>query len=403
MSSLYSKVTILLIGFLLLTRSIYCQKTGSLKQQDFLEEIEFEWARGLLFVPVQIEGKTFRFILDTGGSLSISTTIQELFSFEQIAVAKVVGVNKLSKRVPYVKVPSLRLGALEFSNYNATVSDYTGYPYDCLRADGIIGRDFLKDLILELDLPNKKLKLSDNPLKLKLPKEGGIPVKIDRKTSLPYIQVNVEPFGKQWVVFDSGSDDVFSFKTQTIEQYRRKSKFKEHPIETFFGVTSLGASGVIPKPMAAFTTYIESLQLGDAALEGFYTDISKRSRSRIGTGLMKYGKVTLDYQRKKFYFQPKEKSQKATAMKGSIGFLPRYAGEAYIVTALQSGSEAEKKGLRLGDTILQINELNLRDMEAIKHCQLYLEGYNWEATEQTELVFLSRGEEKAITVKTIKY
>ncbi|NET34238.1 MAG: clan AA aspartic protease, partial [Cyanothece sp. SIO1E1] len=296
MSSLCSKVTFLLIGFLLLTQRIYCQKSATLAQQDFLEEIEFEWVRGLIFIPVQIEGKKYRFILDTGGSLSISTAIQEQFSFEQVAVAKVVGINRLSKRVPYVKVPSVRLGSLEFSNYNAIVSDYSRYPFTCLAADGIIGRDFLKDLILELNLPEKKIKLSDNPEKLSPPKKGEIPVKIQRKTSLPYLKVNVEPFGKEWVIFDSGSDDLFSFKTKTIEQLRQKSKFKQQPVETYFGVTSLGSSGVIPKPMAAYTTYIEKLQLGDAVLEGFYADLSKRSRSRVGTGLMKYGIITVDYQ-----------------------------------------------------------------------------------------------------------
>lgn len=405
MSSLYSKVTFLLIGFLLLTQHIYCQKSATLAQQDFLEEIEFEWVRGLIFIPVQIDGKKYRFILDTGGSLSISTAIQEQFSFEQVAVAKVVGINRLSKRVPYVKVPSVRLGSLEFSNYNAIVSDYSRYPFTCLAADGIIGRDFLKDLILELNLPEKKIKLSDNPEKLNPPKKGEIPVKIQRKTSLPYLKVDVEPFGKEWVIFDSGSDDLFSFKTKTIEQLRQKSKFKQQPVETYFGVTSLGSSGVIPKPMAAYTTYIEKLQLGDAVLEGFYADLSKRSRSRIGTGLMKYGIITVDYQKKKFYFQPRESIQKAMAMKGSMGFSPRYEDGAYIVSALQVGSEAEKKGLKLGDTILQLNQFNLRDKNenVAKHCQLYLKGYGWEENETTKLTFLSEGKEKTITLKTVKY
>ncbi len=405
MSSLYSKALFLLIGPLLLTQSIFCQKSATLTQRDFLEEIEFEWVRGLIFIPVEIEGKTYRFILDTGGTLAISTDIQEQFSFEQVAVANVVGINKLSKKVPYVKVPSVRFGSLEFSNYNAIVSDYSEYPFSCLAADGIIGRDFLRGLILELNLPEKKIKLSDNSLKLSLPKGGEIPVKIQRKTSMPYIKVEVSPFGKEWVVFDSGSDDLFSFKTKTIEQLRQKSRFKQHPVETYFGVTSLGSSGVIPKPMAAYTTYIEQLELGDAVLEGFYADVSKRSRSRVGTGLMKYGVITIDYQQKKFYFQPKESIQKATAMKASMGFLPRYEGGVYIVSALQVGSEAERKGLKLGDTILQLNQFNLRDKNenVLKHCQLYLNGYGWQENETTKLTFLSEGKEKTITLKTVKY
>ncbi len=405
MSSLYAKATFLLISLLLFTQRSLGQKSGTLVQQDFLEEIAFEWVRGLIFIPVEIEGKSYRFILDTGGALAISTAIQAQFSFEQVATAKVVGINKLSKSVPYVKVPSVRLGRLDFSNYNAIVSDYSEYPYTCLAADGIIGRDFLRGLILELNLPEKKIKLSDDPKKLNLPKKGAIPVKIQRKTSMPYIKVEVAPFGEEWVVFDSGSDDLFSFKTKNIEQLHQKSNFKQHPVETYFGVTSLGSSGVIPKPMAAYTTYIEKLRLGDAVMEDFYADLSKRSRSRVGTGLMKYGVISIDYQKKKFYFQPKESIQNATAMKASMGFLPRYEDGAYIVSALQVGSEADKKGLKLGDTILQLNELDLRDKNenVAQHCQLYLQGYGWEENETTRLTFLSQGEEKTIIIKTVKY
>lgn len=405
MSSLYSKAIFLLIGLLMLTQSIYCQQSGTLEQHDFLEEIEFEWIRGLIFIPVEIEGKSYRFILDTGGVLAISTAIQEQSSFEQVAEVNVVGINRLSKSVPYVKVPSVRLGNLEFSNYNAIVSDYSKYPFTCLAADGIIGRDFLKGLILELNLPEKKIKLSDSPLKLNPPSEREIPVKIQRKTSLPYLQVKVEPFGKEWVVFDSGSDDLFSFKTKTIEKLRQKSKFRNHPTETYFGVTSLGSSGIIPKPMAAYTAYIEKLRLGNAVMEGFYADLSKRSRSRVGTGLMKYGIITVDYQQKKFYFQPTESIQKATAMKGSMGFSSRYEDGAYIVSALQVGSEAERKGLKLGDRILQLNQFNFRDKNenVARHCQLYLNGYGWEESETASLTFLSGGKEKTITVETVKY
>ena len=359
----------LLLVFLPLTIQGQKKELGTLQQQNFLEEIHFEWRRDKIFIPVKIGDETYQFILDTGGGLSISERIQDKFSFEQIAVAQVIGINKLSKRVPYVKVPKVRLGNLEFKNYNATVSDYARYPYDCLQVDGIIGRDFLKGLILKLDLAQQLMTLSDAPALLPAPKLEGVPLKIDRKTSLPYIRVDVQPFGKQWVVFDSGSDDLFSFKTKIIDKYREQAKFEDHPLLTFFGVTALGSSGVIPKPMAAYTTFVESITIGQTTLNKFYADISKRSRSRVGTGLLRYGSVMVDYQAKQFYFIPTTSNQKATGMKGSIGFFPRYTEKGYIVSALQPQSKAAKAGLQLGDRILQLNEMNLRNMEEVDHCK----------------------------------
>ena len=393
----------LLLVFLPLTTQGQKKALGTLQQQDFLEEVQFEWRRDKIFIPVQIGDETYQFILDTGGSLSISERIQDKFNFEQVAVAQVIGINKLSKRVPYVKVSKVRLGNLEFKNYNATVSDYARYPYDCMQADGIIGRDFLKGLILKLDLEQQLMTLSDTPALLPAPKLEGIPLKIDRKTSLPYIKVDVQPFGKQWVVFDSGSDDLFSFKTKTINKYREQEKFEDHPLLTFFGVTSLGSSGVIPKPMAAYTTFVEKLTIGQTTLNKFYADISKRSRSRVGTGLLRYGSVMVDYQAKQFYFIPTSNHQEATGMKGSIGFFPRYTENGYIVSALQPQSKAEKEGLQLGDRILQLNEINLRNMEEVDHCELYLNGYGWENRKESRVTFLKDGKEKMIVIPQIVF
>lgn len=376
---------------------------GTLQQQNFLEEIHFEWRRDKIFVPVQIGDETYQFILDTGGALSISEEIQDKFKFEQIAVAQVIGINKLSKRVPYVRVSKVRLGNLEFKDYNATVSDYARYPYDCLQVDGIIGRDFLKGLILKLDLEQRQMTLSDSPSLLPAPELEGIPLKIDRKTSLPYIKVDVQPFGKQWAVFDSGSDDLFSFKTKTIDKYREQAKFEDHPVLTFFGVTALGSSGVIPKPMAAYTTFVESLTIGQTSLNKFYADISKRSRSRLGTGLLRYGSVMIDYHAKRFYFIPTSNNQKATGMKGSIGFFPRYTENGYIVSALQPHSRVEKEGLQLGDKILQLNEINLRNLEEVDHCKLYLNGYGWEDRKESRVTFLRDGKEKTITITQMAF
>lgn len=93
-------------------------------------------------------------------------------------VVNVVGINKLSKKVFYVKVLLVCFGSLEFSNYNVIVSDYSEYFFSCLVVDGIIGRDFLRGLILELNFLEKKIKLSDNFLKLSFFKGGEILVKI---------------------------------------------------------------------------------------------------------------------------------------------------------------------------------------------------------------------------------
>ncbi len=111
----------------------------------------------------------------------------------------------------------------------------------------------------------------------------------------------------------------------------------------------------------------------------------------------------VDYQAKQFYFIPASDNQKATGMKGSIGFFPRYTENGYIVSALQPQSKVEKEGLQLGDRILQLNEIDLRNMEEVDHCRLYLKGYGWEDRKETKVTFLRDGQEKLIVIPQIVF
>lgn len=384
----------------------FAQKSNQheiLENKDFLAEISFTVIRDKILIPIQIQGDTFQFILDTGGSLSISKAIQDKFQFKQTGQAKVIGINKLSKSVPYVKIPLVKIGDLRFKNYSGTVSDYSIFPYHCLSFGGIIGRDFLKGLVMQLDLDQQKMILTDRPNRLRLDPADAIPLKLDRRTGLPYITVTLAPFGKESLVFDSGSDDLFSFKTSKVEKYSRQEKFKKHSFEALYGVTSMGASGVIPAPSKSYRTPIPKMQIGNYIITDFYSDISKKSRSRIGVGLLKYGLVTIDYGRQKFYFQAHQPRQEVAEKVSSIGFIPRYLSGAYRVTAISSSSEAAQKGLKIGDEILQINELDLRNPDHVDHCDLYLNGYRWEGPVTSTVVFKQGKKEKTITIQRRDY
>lgn len=404
-NSLSKAVFFSLIGLLAIVKGFAQQSSPQevLENKDFLAEISFTVIRDKILIPVQIEGETFQFILDTGGSLSISKAIQDKFQFKQTGSAKVIGINKLSKNVPYVKVPLVKIGDLRFINYSGTISDYSAFPYPCLNFDGIIGRDFLKGLIMQLDLDQQKMILTDHPNRLRLDPADAIPLKLDRRTGLPYITVTLSPFGKESLVFDSGSDDLFSFKTSKVENYSKQKKFKKHSFEVLYGVTSMGASGVVPAPSKSYRTPISKMQIGNHIITDFYSDISKKSRSRIGVGLLKYGLVTLDYGRRQFYFEAYQARQEVAEKVSSIGFIPRYLSGAYRVTAISSSSEAAQMGLKIGDEILQINELDLRNPDHVDHCDLYLNGYRWEGPVTSTVVFKQGEEEKTITIQRRDY
>ena len=113
--------------------------------------------------------------------------------------------------------------------------------------------------------------------------------------------------------------------------------------------------------------------------------------------------MTIDYGQKKFYFEAHQARQEVAEKVSSIGFIPRYLSGAYRVTAISPSSEAAEMGLKIGDEVLQINELDLRILDRVDHCDLYLNGYRWEEPATSTIIFKQGGEEKTITVKRVDY
>lgn len=68
-------------------------RLGEVAQNQFRETVDVEIRNGLIFIPVTMRGKEYRFLFDTGAPFSISNKLQNDYSFEIVNKGK---INRVS-------------------------------------------------------------------------------------------------------------------------------------------------------------------------------------------------------------------------------------------------------------------------------------------------------------------
>ena len=155
--------TLLILVFF--ASSIFAQNInfnqGSIKQKNYLQKIPYENVNGLIVVPVDINGKTYNFVIDTGASLAISDKLYKELNLQIINQVDITDASGRKKEMKLISLPELHLQGITFINTLGVVhheesSDFFNF-LECLGIDGIIGSNMLRNSIVQFDEQSKHI------------------------------------------------------------------------------------------------------------------------------------------------------------------------------------------------------------------------------------------------------
>lgn len=345
-------------------------------------EIPFEMVKNTIIIPVKIEGKAYRFILDTGGVLMISKNLQRKYQFSEIEKTTISDINKIEVDFTTVLVPEIEIGLWTFTNKKAVISLLSDiYPVHCFETDGIIGRDFFNGALLHFDYARKVIRLTNKEYVLGLDAKNRTKLRLSKR-GLPDVLLRIN--GKEkYIEFDSGSGDFFSFKSKDAKKVRSKDKSQKLVFE---GAFSFGVSQATYHSTTRYKIKVDEFNIGAAQFSNFYSDFSKPTAPRIGASILYYGKVTVDYKNNWFYFSP---YQNNPIKKGfdTFGFDIAKRNDEYIVKWILKGSQAEKTGLAIGIKIIKINDRLIADVA--NGCEGYLYGYSFKKMDRLKVDYIN--------------
>lgn len=356
------KATLLLSALLLFSCSRNLLPSGTIKQENFTETIPFNFDNGLPIIDVSIQGKTYKFLLDTGAPTVISPELAAAIKSKATKKSIVSDSQGNNSKQEFIVIDEIKIGKIHFNDIGAVVIDLKRtFEIKCLGIDGIIGSNQMSNAIWEIDYKDKKITLSDHFQNYKAP-EGA--AKVDflemgfQKT--PMIKIQVDSLTSKLLTFDTGANGnvslPYSHFQNTLKNYKQIRSY---------GNPSSGVYGT-GKQDSVTTVKVPFMKLGTLKLENQILVFEDGSSSVLGNAFLKNYKTTINWKNKTIHLLQQDSVPEAKLE--TLGFGIRYINNKPVVAILTKDSNAEKQGLQLGDEIIKIDDVDFSELTEEQAC-----------------------------------
>lgn len=320
----------------------FCVASGLTRAQDrtaidprqIIDQFDIFNDGDVLIVPVEIAGKTYRFLVVTGSTYTTFDT----------SLAGLLGA-------PIATSPTGPKWYLEPNGKVGNVSLQTGKPaliadmtrlrvLTGLAIDGVLGMSFLSTQVIHLDFDRGKLYFMRSSA---TPGGDSLPLHFDPQGA-PVVDVEVPGAGKTWFRLDTGTVGCMS---GNLDRW------------TFADLAGKGLMPRVAEIRAALMNGTEvnrrgevrNMSLGPVSLPPLSLDES--GRNELGLSFLRRFNVTFDFPGRRLYLA-KSKCFVAPDRVFRSGLHPiRQYGDT-IVAVISQGSPAEKSGIRPGDVIMEV-------------------------------------------------
>lgn len=332
---------------------------GKISQKEFVEEISFELEHGKIVVPVNINGQSYRFLLDTGAPNIISKRVAYTINPTTKKDINVVDANNKTQNMEMVPLPEMRLGSLQFENGVAIVVDLDNHPVlKCYRLDGFVGSNFFKNAVLQVDYAAKKLRIS-HTVKSFSPPTKGFAMQLVGQQLAPYVALEHQSEGcnegSEFALLDTGMDGFYDLSNRVYADFKKGEVIKTLGEST--GVVSLGLFEKL-EPSPHRLVQVQKMKINGTTFTNIITETTDDDNSRIGLDAFKLGKVTLDFHKKKWYY---EAQAQHTFTEKPPRFTPTLIDQNFVVGIIWE--EALKSKIQFGNPIVRIDNYILETLQ----------------------------------------
>lgn len=321
-----------------------------------------------LVLPVQIAGKPYSFMVDTGAIISIldRSFLEDLEVFDESIAAVEVREGRKSKLYasPPITIRGTQSGTLSFPEnspvYCIDLSDARRVSDQ--QIDGILGMDFLAHYSLQLDLAAGELRLFDSKTLTDMPHEASLTIDMvegkladcDIVVYRPCLPIHTGRVS-YWALIDTGS----MWASLLIDQQARDALLERERLwEWSFILKDDGVTKVGTGDLAT----LRDLRLGPFT---HYLLNAMGANPGCGLGIQYWRRyrATFDFPRQRLYLDKGPLFEMSDEAGHSGIFVGEVDGNEYkVVTQLMLGCFAQKNGVEIGDRLVSINGQNAKEM-----------------------------------------
>lgn len=359
----------------------------SFSKNNFCDTIPIMIEDDQIYINIDVNGRLFRFNLDTGSSQGTVVGTEGLGSWRELGNVVSRDANGRMDTVKVIQMPPFRIGNLVVNDYIATIQPH---PPIKGRYAGTIGFDFIhKGLCTKIDAEHHRLIISDR--RSAFDGEPGYALRYKLKWFVPYLLVS--PFIRHVdeSLLDLGSRQLYTMNKESFDRHAYKSKQVNAQVEGFAkGSLAIGSYGTEQHDEVAFL-HLDRLKWGDLSFNDVRA-VTTQGTSRIGARILRYGNLIIDPFRRQIIFQPHNDSSSVTVANRQFGvaFIPREGKP--VVGLIFPKCEAYLNGMRQGDTIIRIDNQPINDFRQFVNFP-FAEGRRY-----TFFLISADGQEKQVSV-----
>lgn len=334
---------------------------GGTTQTNYYTELSYEDIRWAPIIKVTINGKEYRFLLDTGAPNAISKKLFDELKPELIKKVPVLDANNYENNLNIVRLKEIKIGTVTFHDIPTAVPNDPFF-FDCLGVDGFIGSNLLRNSILQLSSKSRKIIITDQPEKLKLQNKKGTEMYLTTNQSLPLVTLEYLGKGSGSIptLFDTGSA---GFIEHSLSQFMQIEQAQVFDIQAKGkGKSTLGLYG-FGKDTTQYRLKLPELKINGTSFKNVNLITTLGDDSTIGSRVLDYGVVTLNYKDKKFYFEPDEATYDLSEGLFPVSLIP--VGNQLRVGTIWE--EQLKEKLTPGDQVIAIDGI---DYTTVSSCDI---------------------------------
>jgi hypothetical protein len=263
--------------------------------------IRFEGGRILL--PVTLTGIDGEAVIDTGAEVN---AIDQIFVDEHRDALRFGGT--IAVRGVYTTEQKRLVNGLTVGLFGLDVQASGLVPTNLAPAELLLGINFLKSFIVQIDYPKERMRLISHK-SLKLEDYANVEMREQKGSSLALVKVSLNPGDETWVTLDTGLDGGLFLPRFIAKRYDWLEKYEsEHHLG--IGAGSVGVSESFRIPFFAIGPYeFENVPVSVPA-EGQSSSVGRpvgsngpgtESRGLMGNDILRHFVVTLDAKHMKMH------------------------------------------------------------------------------------------------------
>ena len=216
---------------------------GKINDKEYYEVIPYETEIGKIILPVTINNKTYRFLLDTGAPNLFSTELLKEINVAEGDSINVNDANNQDQKMKFAVVPQLKIGNLVFENQAGLIYNFEEHNLlSCYKIDGFIGSNLLRNSIIKMNGANKTIIITNKIKSLKIDKKP-IKMKLYGNQKSPFVELKFvgknNEKASDMVLVDTGMDGLYDMSKRAYTIFENSKIF-----EALYTAKGIGDSGL---------------------------------------------------------------------------------------------------------------------------------------------------------------